>query len=117
MQRSEVLRGPADDALRQTPSRDIQGLPAKVLFTRRWKAAPPLAQTALRRLKAALWRQHGDLNIKRPHVARLETDGYRDHSDTRRDTPTCAWVGISTMPPADLAVNTWISPTTQDPLA
>src|SRR5690606_21759688 len=70
-----------------------------------------------------LWRsrlrygaQHGDLNIS-ANVSRLETDGYRDHSDTRRDIANLrlGW-DIDDSSSLTLLINSLDQPETQDPL-
>lgn len=60
--------------------------------------------------------QHGNLNIS-GNIARLETDGYRDHSDTRRDTGNLrlGW-DIDDASSLTLLVSALDQPQTQDPL-
>src|SRR5690606_15878876 len=70
-----------------------------------------------------LWRsrlryggQHGDLNIS-ANVSRLETDGYRDHSETRRDIANLrlGW-DLDDASSLTLLINSLHQPGTQDPL-
>src|SRR5690606_37665585 len=70
-----------------------------------------------------LWRsrlryggQHGDLNIA-ANISRLDTDGYRDHSDTRRDIANLrlGW-DIDDVSSLTLLVNSLDQPETEDPL-
>src|SRR5690606_39581701 len=69
-----------------------------------------------------LWRsrlryggQHGDLNIS-ANVSRLETAGYRDHSETRRDIANLrlGW-DLDDASSLTLLINSLHQPGTQDP--
>lgn len=116
LSRIEVLRGPLSSLYGNASGGIIQGFTGRAPFYPTLDNRTAFGPDGLRRSRLRYGGQHGDLNIH-ANVARLETDGYRDHSDTRRDTANLrlGW-DIDDASSLTLLVNTLYQPGTQDPL-
>lgn len=116
LSRIEVLRGPLSALYGNASGGIIQGFTGQAPFYPTLDNRTAFGPDGLRRSRLRYGGQHGDLNIH-ANVARLETDGYRDHSDTRRDTANLrlGW-DIDDASSLTLLVNTLYQPGTQDPL-
>mgnify|MGYP001328280731 FL=1 len=84
LQRIEVLRGPLTTLYGNASGGIIQGYTGEAPFHPTLDTRTLIGSDGLWRSRLRYGGQHGDLNIS-ANVSRLETDGYRDHSETRRD--------------------------------
>ena len=116
LQRIEVLRGPLTTLYGNASGGIIQGFTGEAPFYPTLDNRSVIGSDGLRRSRLRYGGQHGDLNIS-ANVSRLETDGYRDHSDTRRDIANLrlGW-DIDDDSSLTLLVNSLDQPDTQDPL-
>lgn len=116
LQRIEVLRGPLTTLYGNASGGIIQGFTGKAPFYPTLDNRTVIGSDGLQRSRLRYGGQHGDLNIS-ANVSRLETDGYRDHSDTRRDIANLrlGWE-IDDASSLTLLVNSLDQPNTQDPL-
>ncbi|MFO7705630.1 MAG: TonB-dependent receptor [Halopseudomonas sp.] len=116
LQRIEVLRGPLTTLYGNASGGIIQGFTGEGSFYPTLENRTALGPDGLRRSRLRYGGQHGDLNVS-ANVARLETDGYRDHSQTRRDTANLrlGW-DIDDASSLTLLLNSLDQPETQDPL-
>jgi iron complex outermembrane recepter protein len=114
--RIEVLRGPLSALYGNASGGIVQGFTAEAPFHPTLDTRLATGPDGLRRSRLRYGGQHGNLNIH-ANIARLETDGYRDHSDTRRDTANLrlGW-DIDDASTLTLLVNSLDQPDTQDPL-
>ncbi|WOD11580.1 TonB-dependent receptor [Pseudomonas sp. NyZ704] len=116
MQRIEVLRGPLTTLYGNASGGIIQGFTGEGSFYPTLESRSAFGPDGLRRSRLRYGGQHGDLNIN-ANVARLDTDGYRDHSKTQRDTANLrlGW-DIDDASSLTLLINSLDQPETQDPL-
>ncbi|WP_022963891.1 TonB-dependent receptor family protein [Halopseudomonas pelagia] len=116
LQRIEVLRGPLTTLYGNASGGIIQGFTGEGSFYPTLENRTAFGPDGLRRSRLRYGGQHGALNIS-ANVARLETDGYRDHSKTRRDTANLrlGW-DIDDASSLTLLINSLDQPETQDPL-
>lgn len=116
LQRIEVLRGPLTTLYGNASGGIIQGFTGEAPYYPTLDNRSIVGSDGLWRSRLRYGGQHGDLNIS-ANVSRLETDGYRDHSDTRRDIANLrlGW-DIDDVSSLTLLVNSLDQPDTQDPL-
>lgn len=116
LQRIEVLRGPLTTLYGNASGGIIQGFTGEGSFYPTLENRTAFGPDGLRRSRLRYGGQHGDLNVS-ANVARLETDGYREHSQTRRDTANLrlGW-DIDDASSLTLLINSLDQPDTQDPL-
>ena len=116
LQRIEVLRGPLAALYGNASGGIVQGFTGEAPFYPTLENRSAVGNDGLWRSRLRYGGQHGPLNIQ-ANVSRLETDGYRDHSDTRRDLANLrlGW-DIDDASSLTLLVNTLDQPETQDPL-
>ncbi|KAA0694273.1 TonB-dependent receptor [Halopseudomonas laoshanensis] len=116
MQRIEVLRGPLTTLYGNASGGIIQGFTGEGSFYPTLESRSAFGPDGLRRSRLRYGGQHGDLNIN-ANVARLDTDGYRDHSKTQRDTANLrlGW-DIDDASSLTLLINSLDQPETEDPL-
>ncbi len=116
MQRIEVLRGPLTTLYDNASGGIIQGFTDEGAFYPTLENRTAIGPDNLRRSRLRYGGQHGDLNIA-ANISRLETDGYRDHSETRRDIANLrlGW-DIDDASSLTLLINSLDQPETQDPL-
>src|SRR5690554_653892 len=116
LQRIEVLRGPLTTLYGNASGGIIQGFTGEAPFYPTLDNRTAVGSDGLWRSRLRYGGQHGDLNIS-ANISRLETDGYRDHSDTRRDIANLrlGW-DIDDVSSLTLLVNSLDQPDTQDPL-
>ena len=116
LQRIEVLRGPLTTLYGNASGGIIQGFTGEAPFYPTLDNRSIIGSDGLWRSRLRYGGQHGDLNIS-ANVSRLETDGYRDHGDTRRDIANLrlGW-DIDDASSLTLLINSLDQPNTQDPL-
>lgn len=116
LQRIEVLRGPLTTLYGNASGGIIQGYTGEAPFHPTLDTRTLIGSDGLWRSRLRYGGQHGDLNIS-ANVSRLETDGYRDHSETRRDIANLrlGW-DLDDASSLTLLINSLHQPGTQDPL-
>ena len=116
LQRIEVLRGPLAALYGNASGGIVQGFTGEAPFYPTLENRSAIGSDGLWRSRLRYGGQHGPLNIQ-ANVSRLETDGYRDHSETRRDLVNLrlGW-DIDDASSLTLLVNSLDQPDTQDPL-
>lgn len=116
LQRIEVLRGPLTTLYGNASGGIIQGYTGEAPFRPTLDTRTLIGSDGLWRSRLRYGGQHGDLNIS-ANVSRLETDGYRDHSETRRDIANLrlGW-DLDDASSLTLLINSLHQPGTQDPL-
>lgn len=116
LQRIEVLRGPLTTLYGNASGGIIQGFTAEAPFYPTLDNRSIIGSNGLWRSRLRYGGHHGDLNIS-ANISRLETDGYRDHSDTSRDVANLrlGW-DINDVSSLTLLINTLDQPDTEDPL-
>lgn len=116
LQRIEVLRGPLTTLYGNASGGIIQGYTGEAPFHPTLDTRTLIGSDGLWRSRLRYGGQHGDLNIS-ANVSRLETDGYRDHSETRRDLANLrlGW-DLDDASSLTLLINSLHQPGTQDPL-
>ncbi len=116
LQRIEVIRGPLTTLYGNASGGIIQGFTGEAPFYPTLDNRTVIGSDGLQRSRLRYGGQHGDLNIA-ANISRLETDGYRDHSDTRRDIANLrlGW-DIDDVSSLTLLVNSLDQPNTDDPL-
>lgn len=116
LQRIEVLRGPLTTLYGNASGGIIQGFTGEAPFYPTLDNRTVIGSDGLWRSRLRYGGQHGDLNIS-ANLSRLETDGYRDHSATRRDVANLrlGW-DIDDASSLTLLINSLDQPETQDPL-
>lgn len=116
LQRIEVLRGPLTTLYGNASGGIIQGYTGEAPFHPTLDTRTLIGSDGMWRSRLRYGGQHGDLNIS-ANVSRLETDGYRDHSETRRDIANLrlGW-DLDDASSLTLLINSLHQPGTQDPL-
>ena len=116
LQRIEVLRGPLTTLYGNASGGIIQGYTGEAPFHPTLDTRTLIGSDGLWRSRLRYGGQHGDLNIS-ANVSRLETDGYRDHSETRRDIANLrlGW-DLDDASSLTLLINSLHQPGTRDPL-
>jgi len=116
LERIEVLRGPLTTLYGNASGGIIQGFTGEGDLYPTLENRTAFGPDGLRRSRLRYGGQYDDLNIS-ANLARLETDGYRDHSQTRRDTANLrlGW-DIDDASSLTLLINSLDQPDTQDPL-
>ncbi|RHW20522.1 TonB-dependent receptor family protein [Pseudomonas jilinensis] len=116
LQRLEVLRGPLTTLYGNASGGIIQGFSSEAPFHPTLNSRSAVGSDGLWRSRLRYGAQHGDLNIN-ANIARLHTDGYRDHSQTRRDSANLrlGW-DIDDVSSLTLLLNSLDQPNTRDPL-
>ncbi|HDZ55614.1 MAG TPA: TonB-dependent receptor [Pseudomonas xinjiangensis] len=116
LQRIEVLRGPLTTLYGNASGGIIQGFTGEAPFYPTLDNRTAIGSDGLWRSRLRYGGQHGDLNVS-ANLSRLETDGFREHSDTRRDLANLrlGW-DIDDASSLTLLVNSLDQPETQDPL-
>ena len=115
LSRIEVLRGPLTTLYGNASGGIIQGFTGEAPFYPTLDNRSVIGSDGLWRSRLRYGGQHGNLNVS-ANVSRLETDGYRDHSDTRRDIANLrlGW-DIDDDSQLTLLINSLNQPNTQDP--
>lgn len=116
LQRIEVLRGPLSSLYGNASGGIIQGFSSEGSFYPTLSSRSSIGSDGLWRERLKYGAQYGDLNVA-ANVSRLETDGYRDHSETRRDMANLrlGW-DIDDASSLTLLFSALDQPDTQDPL-
>ncbi|MGI3129270.1 TonB-dependent receptor family protein [Halopseudomonas pachastrellae] len=116
LSRVEVLRGPLSSLYGNASGGIIQGYSAEGSYHPSLESRSGIGSDGLWRSRLKYGGQHGNLNVA-ANLSRLETDGYRDHSDTRRDMANLrlGW-DIDDASTLTLLFNALDQPETQDPL-
>lgn len=116
LQRIEVLRGPLSALYGNASGGIIQGFSSEGSFYPTLDSRSSTGSDGLWRERLKYGGQHGDLNVA-ANLSRLETDGYRDHSETRRDMANLrlGW-DIDDVSSLTVLINALDQPDTQDPL-
>ncbi|UJJ30165.1 TonB-dependent receptor family protein [Halopseudomonas maritima] len=116
LERIEVLRGPLSALYGNASGGIIQGFSSEGSAYPTLDSRGSIGSDGLWRERLKYGAQHGDLNVA-ANLSRLETDGYRDHSETRRDMANLrlGW-DIDDVSSLTLVVNALDQPETQDPL-
>ncbi|MBD9415280.1 TonB-dependent receptor [Pseudomonas sp. PDM16] len=116
LDRLEVLRGPLSSLYGNASGGIIQGFSAPAAAEPTLNSRSAVGSDGLWRSRLRYGQQYDVLNIS-ANLARLETDGYRDHSETRRDTGNLR-LGWDIDPDSSLTLlfNHLDQPQTQDPL-
>ena len=114
--RIEVLRGPLSSLYGNASGGIIQGFSSEGSYFPTLENRSSVGSDGLWRSRLKYGGQHGNLNVA-ANISRLETDGYRDHSDTRRDMANLrlGW-DIDDASSLTLLFNALDQPDTQDPL-
>ncbi|MCL5042653.1 MAG: TonB-dependent receptor plug domain-containing protein, partial [Gammaproteobacteria bacterium] len=116
LDRIDVLRGPLAALYGNASGGVIQGFSGEGPFYPTLENRTAVGSDGLWRSRLRYGAQHDAVNIQ-ASMARLETDGYRDHSDTRRDTGSLRLgIDIDDMSSLTLLFNALDQPDTQDPL-
>lgn len=116
LQRIEVLRGPLTTLYGNASGGIVQGFTGEAPYYPTLDTRTAVGEDGLWRSRLRYGGQHGPLNVQ-ANVSRLHTDGYRDHSDARRDLANLrlGW-DIDDASSLTLLVNMLDQPETQDPL-
>ncbi|GAA6131472.1 TonB-dependent receptor family protein [Halopseudomonas sabulinigri] len=116
MQYIDVLRGPLSALYGNASGGIIQAYSAPAPLTPTLDNRSAVGSDGLWRSRLKYGGQHGDLGIS-ANVSRLETDGYRDHSQAQRDLANLRldW-DIDDASTLTLLLNSLDQPETQDPL-
>ncbi len=116
LSRVEVLRGPLSSLYGNASGGIIQGYSSEGSYHPTLENRSGIGSDGLWRSRLKYGGQHGNLNVA-ANLSRLETDGYRDHSDTRRDMANLrlGW-DIDDASTLTLLFNALDQPETQDPL-
>ncbi|SDS51772.1 iron complex outermembrane recepter protein [Halopseudomonas sabulinigri] len=116
MQYIDVLRGPLSALYGNASGGIIQGYSAPAPLNPTLDNRSAVGSDGLWRSRLKYGGQHGDLGIS-SNISRLETDGYRDHSQAQRDLANLRldW-DIDDASTLTLLLNSLDQPETQDPL-
>ena len=116
LQRIEVLRGPLSSLYGNASGGIIQGFSSEGSYYPTLSSRSSIGSDGLWRERLKYGAQYGDLNVA-ANISRLETDGYRDHSETRRDMANLrlGW-DIDDASSLTLLFSALDQPDTQDPL-
>ncbi|MEH6563739.1 MAG: TonB-dependent receptor [Halopseudomonas sp.] len=116
MQYIDVLRGPLSALYGNASGGIIQAYSAPAPLHPTLDSRSAVGSDGLWRSRLKYGGQHGDLGIT-ANISRLETDGYRDHSQARRDIANLRldW-DIDDASTLTLLLNSLDQPETQDPL-
>lgn len=116
MQSIEVLRGPLSALYGNASGGIIQGFSEAAPLHPTLDSRTAIGSDNLRRSRLKYGGKHGDLSIN-ANISRLETDGYRDHSEAKRDMANLrlGWE-IDDASSLTLLINSLDQPETQDPL-
>lgn len=116
LQRLEVLRGPLTTLYGNASGGIIQGFSSEAPFHPTLNSRSAVGSDGLWRSRLRYGAQHDELNIN-ANIARLHTNGYRDHSQTRRDSANLrlGW-DIDDVSSLTLLLNSLDQPNTRDPL-
>ncbi|MDL2199469.1 TonB-dependent receptor [Halopseudomonas aestusnigri] len=116
LQRIEVLRGPLSSLYGNASGGIIQGFSSEGSYYPTLSSRSSIGSDGLWRERLKYGAQYGDLNVA-TNISRLETDGYRDHSETRRDMANLrlGW-DIDDASSLTLLFSALDQPDTQDPL-
>lgn len=116
LERLEVLRGPLTTLYGNASGGIIQGFTGDAPFNPTLDSRVAAGPDGLLRSRLRYGGQHGKLNIS-ANAAQLKTNGYRDHSKTRRNTANLRLgIDLDDLSRLTLVFNSLEQPLSQDPL-
>lgn len=116
LERLEVLRGPLTTLYGNASGGIIQGYTADAPFNPTLDSRVAAGPDGLLRSRLRYGGQHGKLNLS-ANAAQVKTNGYRDHSKTRRNTANLRMgIDLDDLSRLTLVFNSLEQPLSQDPL-